>query len=253
MLRNYENIENTSVQDFYVSLYSNQSLEKERELREKYSRLNHGVMTMQTALNLLDTFIDPSDPDLDVPNSVHAYQTAERIRMKYPNNKQLQITGLIHDIGKVLFNFGEPNYFIVGDTYVLGAQIPNTVPYYHTIENPNKYAEYGIYKPHCGLENLTLSWGHDEYLYTVLMGNREKHKLEKKYMDIIRYHSFYPWHSREEYKHLLQNGDSYTLCNVKMFNQFDLYSKPDSKNISAGVKNYYKKLITEIFPQPLNW
>ena len=35
-------------------------------------------MTIQKALSLLDDFIDPSDPDLDVENSIHAYQTAER-------------------------------------------------------------------------------------------------------------------------------------------------------------------------------
>ena len=28
--------------------------------------------------------------------------------------------------------------------------------------------EYGIYEPHCGLDNIMISWGHDEYLYQVL-------------------------------------------------------------------------------------
>ena len=251
MLRNYK--ENSPVRDFYASLYSNQSLEKERELRERYCKLNSAEMTMEKALNLMDTFIDPSDPDLDVPNSVHAYQTAERIRNRYPHDKQLQLTGLIHDLGKVLFNYNEPNYFIVGDTYVLGAEIPKSVAHYDTIENPGKYAEYGIYKPHCGLEKLTLSWGHDEYLYQVLLGNKDKHHLDKKYMDIIRYHSFYPWHKENEYAHLMKPEDKEILKNVRMFNRFDLYSKVDSKKISAGAKNYYKKLITDIFPTPLRW
>ena len=56
---------------------------------------------------MLDEFIDPSDPDLDLPNSIHAYQTAERIRKARPLQYELQLTGLIHDIGKVLFKFGE--------------------------------------------------------------------------------------------------------------------------------------------------
>ena len=256
MLRNYNCNENQNpVRDFYASLYSNQSLEKERELRERYCKLNLAEMTMEKALNLLDTFIDPSDPDVDVPNSVHAYQTAERIRNRFPHNKQLQLTGLIHDLGKVLFNYNEPNYFIVGDTYVLGAEIPKSVAHYDTIENPGKYAEYGIYKPNCGLENLTLSWGHDEYLYQVLLGNKDKHHLDKKYMDIIRYHSFYPWHKENEYSHLMKRGDRHReiLADVRMFNEFDLYSKVDSKKISAAAKNYYKKLITDIFPTPLRW
>ena len=32
---------------------------------------------MNHALQMMDQFIDPSDPDLDEPNSFHAYQTAE--------------------------------------------------------------------------------------------------------------------------------------------------------------------------------
>jgi inositol oxygenase len=52
---------------------------------------------------MMDDFIDPSDPDLDVPNSIHAYQTAERIRKKHPEDKELQIAGLIHDLGKFYF------------------------------------------------------------------------------------------------------------------------------------------------------
>lgn len=31
-----------------------------------------------------------------------------------------------------------------------------------------------MYKPHCGLDNVTLSWGHDEYLYRVLKHNKTK-------------------------------------------------------------------------------
>ena len=82
---------------------------------------------LSKALSLLDSFIDPSDPDVDEPNSIHAYQTAERIRKRYPEDKELQITGLIHDLGKVLFSYGEPSYNVVGDTYVLGCKFPDTI------------------------------------------------------------------------------------------------------------------------------
>ena len=50
-------------------------------------------MTIHKALSLLDSFIDPSDPDVDVPNSIHAYQTAGC--HYYPDDKESQITGLI--------------------------------------------------------------------------------------------------------------------------------------------------------------
>ena len=83
---------------------------------------------------MLDDFVDPSDPDLDVPNSIHAYQTAERIRKKYPNDKEFQIIGLIHDIGKQIFSFGEPSWAVVGDTYVLGCDFPKSIVYYDTLK-----------------------------------------------------------------------------------------------------------------------
>ena len=57
---------------------------------------------MIEALNMLDDFVDPSDPDVDTPNSIHAYQTAERIRKEHPNNIELQVAGLLHDVGKIL-------------------------------------------------------------------------------------------------------------------------------------------------------
>ena len=62
-------------------------------------------MYIYEALKMLDNFIDPSDPDVDLPNSVLHIKQRKRIRKKYPLDKQLQITGLIHDLGKVLFDF----------------------------------------------------------------------------------------------------------------------------------------------------
>ena len=41
-----------------------------------------------------------------------------RENKRYPDNKQLQITGLIHDLGKILFEFNEPSRSVVGDTYI---------------------------------------------------------------------------------------------------------------------------------------
>ena len=86
-------------------MYDNQDLDFVLKMKEKYSKLDNVKMTMNKALSLLDSFVDPSDTDVDEPNSVHAYQTAERIRRKYPVDKEYQIIGLIHDLGKVLFTF----------------------------------------------------------------------------------------------------------------------------------------------------
>jgi len=45
---------------------------------------------------------------VDIPNAVHAFQTAERICQAHPDKDWFQLTGLIHDIGKVLAFWGEP-------------------------------------------------------------------------------------------------------------------------------------------------
>lgn len=34
-------------------------------------------------------------------------------------------------------------------------------------KNPAYSTKLGIYKENCGLDNVTLSWGHDEYMYMV--------------------------------------------------------------------------------------
>ncbi|NXC48063.1 MIOX oxygenase, partial [Penelope pileata] len=59
-------------------------------------------MSVMQALELLDQLVDESDPDVDFPNSFHAYQTAEGIRHWF------HLVGLLHDLGKVLALFGEP-------------------------------------------------------------------------------------------------------------------------------------------------
>lgn len=72
--------------------------------------------------------VDESDPDVDIPNIVHAFQTAEKIREDYPNLDWFHLTGLIHDLGKVLAFFDEPQWAVVGDTFVVGCEwSPNIV------------------------------------------------------------------------------------------------------------------------------
>ena len=74
--------------------------------------------------------------------------------------------------------------------------------------NPEYQTKHGIYKPHCGFDNVLCSFGHDEYLSIVLkahnadlaaMAARGEETPEKRIppegIYMIRFHSFYPWHS----------------------------------------------------------
>lgn len=256
-LRTYD--PNTAQYLFYQEQHRIQSLEYVESKLQKYHKLDNKKMTMLTALGMLDTFIDPSDPDLDLPNSIHAYQTAERIRRRKPLDKALQITGLIHDVGKVLFSFGEPSHTVVGDTFVVGCAFPESIVYHHTLqENPdfhnsNLNTKLGIYEEKCGIENLKISFGHDEYLYLVLQHNTN-HQLSDKYQNIIRFHSFYPWHTGESYQEFMTETDTQILEDVLDFNQYDLYSKEDTDFIlTEDIKEYYQKLIEKFFPKELQW
>ena len=134
-LRTYEI--NTPQYYLYRDMHINQSLDYVIAKKQQYSVLNNKQMTMKEALSQLDSFIDPSDPDLDEENSIHAYQTAERIRKLHPTNKELQLVGLIHDFGKILYLKGcdsdgtseSTQWGIVGDTFIVGCKIPDTIVY----------------------------------------------------------------------------------------------------------------------------
>ena len=252
-LRVYKN--DTPQYYLYKQMHEKQTLDYVMKKRLQYSKLNNTKMSIKEVLLKMDNFIDPSDPDLDVPNSIHAYQTAERIRKKYPQDKEYQIIGLIHDLGKILFEFGEENWSVVGDTYVAGCEYPKSIVYYDTLKRSpdfNKYTKNGIYEIGCGLDNLYITFGHDEYLYQVLKGN-DNHKISQKYLDIIRYHSFYPWHTGGDYYQFMNEKDRDTLKNVLDFNSFDLYSKEDPIEITEEVKKYYDKLLDEYFKGDLSW
>ena len=235
----------------YTEMHKKQTLGFVNAKLQQYSAL-------KKALTLLDGFVDQSDPELDIENSIHVYQTAEKIREKYPDDKELQIVGLIHDLGKVLYTYGEPGWCVVGDTYALGCQFPKSIVYYDSLQLSPEYGKYdynhgnGIYNIGCGLGALTISYGHDEYLYQVLKGNRN-HKLSQSYLDVIRYHSFYPWHTEGEYTQFMNSQDKVTLENVLKFNEFDLYSKLDDVVITDETKKYYDKLLDDFFHGEMMW
>lgn len=53
-------------------------------------------MSVMEALELLDQLVDESDPDVDFPNSFHAYQTAEGIRRAHPDKGRAVTPHLAH-------------------------------------------------------------------------------------------------------------------------------------------------------------
>lgn len=170
----------------------------------------------------------------------------------------LPVIGLIHDLGKVLVlpEFGcFPEHFSVGDIYPLGCKFQESNIYYkkkyHTLcsdyNNPEFNTLNGMYKQNCGFENVTMTFSHDYYLYNVLL--HSYHILPEEALYIIRFHSFYAWHTPHNnirgYTNLASEKDYINLPLLKLFQKTDLYSKnAELPNISK-LEPFYNNLINK--------
>lgn len=95
-LRQYEHAP-ARVREHYAAMRANQSAEYNTRMR---MRPLSQRMALGAALELLADCPDASDPDVDGSNLMHAYQTAERMRVA-GEPEWMQLTGLIHDLGKI--------------------------------------------------------------------------------------------------------------------------------------------------------
>jgi len=168
------------------------------------------------------------------------------------------LTGLIHDLGKVLAIWGEPQWAVTGDTFVVGCEFADSIVFRNESfnlnpdgNNPKYNTKYGMYQPKCGLDQVKLSWGHDEYLYRVLQHNHST--LPKPGLNMIRFHSFYPWHTGQDYMHLCNQQDLEMMQWVREFNKFDLYTKCDTMPDIQALQPYYQSLIDKYMPGKLSF
>jgi inositol oxygenase len=251
--RNYASTQRESVREFYRLNHRFQTLDFVRQQREKYLPLRTREMTPLAALEFLNTLVDDSDPDIELSQLDHLLQTSEAIRAD-GNEDWFVLVGLLHDLGKVLCLFGEPQWAVVGDTFPVGCRFNDRIVYSEFFsENPDSrderfQSDLGIYRKGCGLRNVLMSWGHDEYLYQVLHDYMPEPAL---YM--IRYHSFYAWHREEQYGELLDDQDRAMLPWVRRFNPYDLYSKCSSPPNWSELRPYYEELIRKYLPDSLRF
>lgn len=251
--RHYDDNARAGVKDLYQLNHQNQTLDFVLAKEAEYIGTTRVQLGMWEVFERLDAFVDDSDPDLALPQTIHALQTAEAIRQD-GHPRWFILAGFIHDLGKMLCTFGEPQWAVVGDTYPVGCAFSDKIVYPELFAaNPDsRHPVYstpnGIYEPRCGLEKVHISWGHDEYLYHVV-----KNHLPQEALWMIRYHSCYPVHREGAYTHLLNDGDQELLKWVRAFNPYDLYSKCEVEPDLNELRPYYEDLIAEYFPAKLNW
>lgn len=258
-LRDYSHeTEDSRVRKHYKDMRSYQSEDFVGRMERKWTSFQHKNMTLRQAFKFLENYVDASDPDVSLPNVVHNFMAAEAARRAGAPD-WMQLTALLHDLGKIMFVAGEesdgmsgradgPQWALGGDTWVLGQAIPNSVVYpeFNRLNpdfgKPNRFANG------TGVRNLRFPFGHDEYAYRFLLHGPNGCKLPEDALQIVRLHSCYPLHTERAYDHLLKPGDEDLLRAVIDFNKYDLYSKTDKKiSDMEELWPYYESLMDKYF------
>ena len=251
--RQYDEKATPGVAEFYRLNHQYQTYDYVVQKEKDYFGLNKGMKTIWEAAEFLNTLVDDSDPDTDLTQIEHLLQTSEAIR-KDGHPRWFVLTGFIHDLGKVLCLYGEPQWGVVGDTFPVGCAYSDQIvfPEYFKANPDYNHPVYstqnGIYEPNCGLDNVTMSFGHDGYIYEVM-----KPYMPPESLAMLRYHSFYAWHRHGAYRHLMNKHDEEMLHWVNKFNPYDLYSKGHTKPDFKELKPYYDDLFAEFFPEKIAW
>ena len=252
--RNYHDSERVNtVREFYKLNHTYQTYDFVVDKEKEFLKFEKKEMPFWDAVSYLNTLVDDSDPDTNLDQLQHLLQTSEAIRQDgHPD--WFVLTGFIHDLGKVLCLFGEPQWAVVGDTFPVGCKHSDSIVYPEFFAlNPDSTDErfntkYGVYSHHCGLDNVKMSWGHDEYLYQMF-----KDYLPEPALYMIRYHSFYSWHREQQYGHLTDARDRANLPWVCKFNPYDLYSKNPNPPVLSELKPYYEDLMAKYLPPTLRF
>jgi len=264
--RNYEQGDITAaVKEHYHKMRSRQTYEYVQRMKKKYLTFER-PMDIWDMMEKLNTLVDVSDPDLNLPNIIHLLQTSEGMRRE-GRPDWMQLCGLIHDLGKAMYLFGADEdgtsqaeqWGLVGDIFVVGCKLPDSCVYPEfnalnpDMQDPRYNTELGVYEAGCGLDNLELAWGHDEYLYQVLK-NHKQNTIPAEGMVMIRYHSFYPWHTGGSYRQFMNAGDEKYLELIKDFNQYDLYTKSPVVPNYEELRPYYEPIVEKYLGKgPINW
>lgn len=301
-MRNYRDAQQRlRIEATYRDMYRYQTREYVAAMKARYRRFDR-VRGIWDVMRDLDGIYDESDPDTELPQSVHAYQTAEALRTRFlhavppggrlrlrptavrslfsdaewaclPAARRAQygttldvlyadvgcadaiaLIGFLHDAGKILLHsdFGAlPQWSVVGDSFPVGAKLCEGALFardnYH---GENESLQEDAYPTGCGFDAMAFSWGHDEYMASVL--ERNGALLPPELVYLVRYHSFYPWHTPRQgaargYARFASERDWRLLPLLKMFQSADLYSKAEPQ-IDSQVSAHYDRLIRTYLP-----
>ena len=192
-------------------------------LNEKWSaRKTFSKISMWDIFIKLGFVIDPSDTEIYcVSQLTHSLQVVEAMEADGVTDKHILVTGLIHDVGKLLHLMGEEPKNVFCDNGIIG--------------DPTD----GV-----GWDNCCVHWNHDEFGYM-----RLKDHLPYHISWLIRYHSINP----SEYSRYMNSRDR-ELAD-KYLNDFQKYDKNFKRmdHIPQVDLDKYRRYVEDIFPEPIDF
>lgn len=226
--------------------------ETTQALRKQYLEDRPLEMTISEAMEFYNDIVDESDPDLvGEPQIKHAVSSAFGARAAGMPEWAIAF-GFIHDVGKILAKRGLKQAFVVGDEWPVGCAPSSKIVCSHFFaENPDTThpvygTKLGIYEPGCGLDNLVISFGHDEYLARVLADAIADGacSLPPEALHIARYHSAYVIHTAGEYDYFLSERDRRWMPILHQFrDHVDLYTK---RQVNGREEDHVADLFTVV-------
>ena len=251
--RNYDDVPDR-VRMFYTDQHRLLTFEKASTLNRKFTVSEKRAYSIDELMAITDSIFDPSDPDTNLSQTEHAYQTA-RGALKKGLPDEMVVIGLIHDLGKAVVRLLNIDMtYLVGDTFPLGAPFEqesitfgDSLSLNPDINDPRYNSGSGIYEEGCGFSNMLFT-GHDEFIYLSLC--ESEHLLPDWAMYAVRFHSFYPWHTQRAYAKYADDYDRDTLKYVLMMNGIDLYTK-HAEAVEESDKRAVDNIIARFLPNGL--
>ena len=198
----------------------NQTEEQVNALKRKYEDTTFGKFYVWDLVNSLSKCIDPLDERLGVGSQeVHALQVVEAMEKDGITDPDILVLGIIHDLAKVLLLPHEPPENVCYNTSILGN-----------------------YHPGVGLDNCTLTWCQDEFLYSRLKDHVPHHVAW-----VIRYHGL---DIQKAEKYMNELDKEYTEKYLRSFKDYDGLSKSFYSIPKKKIEDY-RDLIEEAFPNPI--
>ena len=223
--------------EFYCRQHTELTYARASDLNYRFVSAPKRAYSLSELLRICDGIFDPSDPDLaageggegGISQTEHAYQVAEgALRAGLP--LEYVALGMVHDLGKAAAALlGIDMTFLVGDTYPLGCPFETEhITYGESLlnnedgKNPLYNSGHGVYRRGCGFSSMLFT-GHDELIYHALRAS--DHRLPEWALYVLRFHSFYPWHTHGAYSAYADEVDHAYLPHLLEFNRCDLYTK----------------------------